>query len=188
MANALNLSAVHFIFVDDNKYMCSVVKAILIAMGAKHIDTYQDANDAYKDFLAFSADIIIADWLMKPIDGIEFSKNIRTSPESPNPMVPVIMMSAFSQRDRVTQARDAGVTEFLIKPISPKALYLRIEEVILRPRQFIRTTAYFGPNRRRHEDENHLGPYRRKTDTDPSVENMTENGASKRSARMGKRI
>jgi hypothetical protein len=62
----------------------------------------------------------------------------------------------------VVSARDAGVTEFLAKPISAKALYQRILNVVANPRPFIRTKTYFGPDRRRNVNPNYVGPERRK--------------------------
>jgi two-component system, chemotaxis family, chemotaxis protein CheY len=58
-------------------------------------------------------------------------------------------------------ARDAGVTEFLAKPISAKALYNRILNVVAHPRPFIRTKTYFGPDRRRNTLNPYAGPERR---------------------------
>src|SRR6185503_19347376 len=58
--------------------------------------------------------------------------------------------------------RDAGVTEFLAKPISAKALYQRIINVVANPRPFIKTKTYFGPDRRRNTTSNYIGPERRK--------------------------
>jgi hypothetical protein len=59
-------------------------------------------------------------------------------------------------------ARDAGVTEFLCKPISAKALYERILNVVANPRPFIKSKTYFGPDRRRGVNPNYVGPERRK--------------------------
>ena len=58
-------------------------------------------------------------------------------------------------------ARDAGVTEFLAKPISAKALYQRIVNVVVSPRPFIKTKSYFGPDRRRNTVTAYIGPERR---------------------------
>ena len=58
-------------------------------------------------------------------------------------------------------ARDAGVTEFLAKPITAQNLFARITEILERPRAFVRCNGYFGPDRRRHEIENYMGPWRR---------------------------
>jgi hypothetical protein len=62
----------------------------------------------------------------------------------------------------VIGARDAGVTEFLAKPISAKGLYQRILNVVANPRPFIKTETYFGPDRRRNVNASYAGPERRK--------------------------
>jgi hypothetical protein len=72
------------------------------------------------------------------------------------------MLSGHSEKRRVMEARDAGVTEFLAKPIAAKALYERILSVVLSPRPFIQTKNYFGPDRRRNVNSNYQGPERRK--------------------------
>ena len=66
---------------------------------------------------------------------------------------------------RVIEARDAGVTEFLAKPISPKSLYTRVHSIVTRPREFVRTKSYFGPDRRRH-DLDFTGENRRQEDAE----------------------
>ena len=60
------------------------------------------------------------------------------------------MLTGHTEKARVTAARDAGITEFLAKPISAKALYQRIVNVVANPRPFIKTKTYFGPDRRRN--------------------------------------
>jgi DNA-binding response OmpR family regulator len=60
------------------------------------------------------------------------------------------MLTGHSEKKRVIAARDAGVTEFLAKPISAKGLYQRILNVVANPRPFIKTKTYFGPDRRRN--------------------------------------
>lgn len=57
------------------------------------------------------------------------------------------MITGYAERTRVFEARDAGVSEMLVKPISAKGLYQRIAKVVLNPRPFIRTESYFGPDR-----------------------------------------
>jgi DNA-binding response OmpR family regulator len=64
----------------------------------------------------------------------------------------------------VVDARDAGVTEFVAKPLTAKAVLERIQAVIYRPRPFVRTPNYFGPDRRRREDPGFNGPWLRSTD------------------------
>jgi len=107
---------------------------------------------------------------MKPIDGIAFTQEVRLSHKSPNPYVPIIMITGHTERHRVEAARDAGVTEFLAKPITAQNLFLRIAEIIERPRPFVRAGAYFGPDRRRRRDENYRGPWRRHEDVRDDME------------------
>src|SRR3954453_18482091 len=71
------------------------------------------------------------------------------------------MLTGHSEKRRVTVARDAGVTEFLAKPISAKGLYQRILNVVASPRPFIKTKTYFGPDRRRNLTSAYMGPERR---------------------------
>ena len=71
------------------------------------------------------------------------------------------MLTGHSEKRRVTVARDAGVTEFLAKPISAKGLYQRILNVVANPRPFIKTKTYFGPDRRRNTSNAYIGPERR---------------------------
>lgn len=78
-----------------------------------------------------------------------------------NPLVPIVFMTAFSAQTRVKQARDCGVTEFLRKPFTADSLYKRIEEIIERPRKFVKTTGYFGSDRRRKSVGGYKGPDKR---------------------------
>jgi two-component system, chemotaxis family, chemotaxis protein CheY len=71
-------------------------------------------------------------------------------------------MTGHSEKKRVINARDAGITEFLAKPISAKGLYQRVLNVVANPRPFIRTKSYFGPDRRRNTTVSYAGPERRK--------------------------
>ncbi|MBO6633648.1 MAG: response regulator, partial [Parvibaculum sp.] len=63
--------------------------------------------------------------------------------------VPIIMVSGHTDLASVERARDIGVTEFLSKPISARSLYERLIQVLDRPRQFVETPTYRGPDRRR---------------------------------------
>jgi DNA-binding response OmpR family regulator len=61
------------------------------------------------------------------------------------------MLSGHTELQRICEARDAGVNEFLAKPISARALYSRMMSLIANPRPFVRTATYFGPDRRRRD-------------------------------------
>ena len=74
------------------------------------------------------------------------------------------MITGHTEKHRVEAARDAGVTEFLAKPITAANLFARIAEIVERPRAFVRSDSYFGPDRRRHQQDDYAGPWRRAED------------------------
>ncbi|MBT3766772.1 MAG: response regulator [Rhodospirillaceae bacterium] len=144
------LENLKFLIVDDNAFMRSIVKNVLNSLDARYFREAADGAEALKILQSgFTPDIAIVDWEMKPLDGIELVQMIRTAPDSANPFLPIIMLSGHSEVSRILQARDAGVNEFVVKPISVKSLFSRIDSLINKPRKFIRAGSFFGPDRRR---------------------------------------
>lgn len=86
---------------------------------------------------------------MPEVSGLALTRLIRNHPDSPNPLMPVIMLTSHSNQSLVARARDAGVTAFLAKPVSRKALAARLEASIQRTRCYVLTRRFFGPDRRR---------------------------------------
>ncbi len=159
---AHNLERLSFLVVDDNRHMRALVRSVLRALGARNIAEATDGADAYRRLGTYAPDVVICNWQMSPMDGLEFVRLVRTDTDSPNPFVPVIMLTGHTEAKRVVEARDAGVTEFLAKPISAQQLYSRILAVIERPRPFIHAKSYVGPDRRRRQDPKRKEPERRK--------------------------
>lgn len=160
---SFNLRDLSVLIVEDNFNFRFLLRNVLQAMGVGRIEEAHDGEAAFRLLSTIDCDLIITDWKMQPVDGIEFTKMLRTREDSPNRFIPVIMITGYSEADRVLEARDAGVNEFLAKPISAKALWARINSLIERPRPFIRAEEYFGPDRRRRQTE-YDGPERRKND------------------------
>ncbi len=154
------LKDVNFLIVDDNAFMHTIIRRVLSALNAEQVREASDGEDALQVMQTFVPDIIILDWEMTPMDGLEFTRKVRLSKDSPNDFAPIIMVSGHSERGRIVAARDAGVNEFVVKPISAKALFDRIQAVIERPRPFVRLKNYFGPDRRR-KTVDHGGAERR---------------------------
>ncbi len=149
---------------DDMKPMLNLTKTVLNVFGFQNIFTADNTDDAYKIVCKEDPDLIVVDWLMGPLNGLEFTEKVRRDPLSPNPYVPILMMTGFSSRIRVESARDTGVTEFLVKPFSAKDLYTRIAQVVEKPRQFVDSGTFFGPDRRRRSDDDYDGARRREDD------------------------
>lgn len=167
-----NLERLSFLIVDDNKHMRGLLKSILLALGIRKVQEAGDGSEAFESLRNFPADLVICDWNMDPLDGLDFTRLIRTGDDSPNPFLPIIMLTGHTELNRVKEARDSGVNEFMAKPISAKSVYTRIKAVIERPRQFVRTSDYFGPDRRRLHGVPYNGPERRAMveDRNPGVD------------------
>lgn len=159
------LHRISVLVVEDNQPMLDITKSLLLTFGVGHVVGAQNGEIGFKRFCEYNNDIVIADWMMRPMDGISFTRVVRNDPKSPNPYVPIILMTGFSEKRRVLQARDAGVTEFLVKPFNARDLYRRLVQVIERPRQFVRAPDFFGPDRRRKKTKGaYPGPFRRDSD------------------------
>jgi CheY-like chemotaxis protein len=155
------LGKLAFLVVDDNANMVQIVKTILKNFGVVHMYEAKDVAEAFSLVRQYAVDMVILDYNLGFMDGVEFVKLMRTATDSPNPYLPIIMLTAYTEHHRVVTARDAGVTEFCAKPITAIEVYRKIAEVIERPRSFVRTNTYFGPDRRRHDTE-FKGPERRR--------------------------
>lgn len=135
--------------VDENKNTLALITQMLRGFGIGQIDKASDAPSALAVLRSKQIDLIICESQMTPVDGVKFTQLVRRAPASANPFVPIIMLTAHGAPDLVFKARDAGITEFLVKPISPATLLSRIVSVVKSPRDFIETPDFFGPDRRR---------------------------------------
>jgi two-component system chemotaxis response regulator CheY len=162
----LRFELLKILLVDDNHHMRTLLVEILRAIGVQHIFEAGDGAEALNLMRANVIDIVMTDLAMQPLDGIDFVRLLRNSPDSPNQMAPVIMITGHSTERRVHEARDVGVNEFLSKPITAKGVIGRITEVVENPRPYIRCDDYFGPDRRRRQDPAYQGPWRRHDDTE----------------------
>ncbi len=156
------LGKLAFLIVDDNANMVQIIRTILKNFGVVHMYDAPGVVEAFALVQQFAVDVALVDYNLGFMDGIEFVRLIRTAPDSPNPYLPIIMVTAYSEHNRVLAARDVGVNEFCAKPVTPIQIYRRIVEVIERPRSFVRAPNYFGPDRRRREDASYTGPERRR--------------------------
>jgi CheY-like chemotaxis protein len=162
--SAYRFDRLQVLVIDDNPHMRTLICAILEAFGIKNIYEAASAEEGWKIQLQSPCDVIFVDWVMEGMSGLEFTERARTAPDSPNPFVPIVMLTGHTSIERVHAARDAGVNEFLAKPVSSKAILSRLVAVIEHPRPFVRTRIYFGPCRRRRNDDAYHGPSRRTAD------------------------
>ena len=147
--------------VDDNVHMRKLIVTILQAFGTTQIYEADGGERAWKLLREINPDVCVLDWMMEGTSGLDVVRMIRTDPASPNPFLPVILLTGYTQLVQVREARDAGINEFIAKPVSVKTMMQRLQAVIESPRPFVRTNVYFGPCRRRRALESYQGPERR---------------------------
>ncbi|NCO03835.1 MAG: response regulator [Alphaproteobacteria bacterium] len=150
--------------VEDTVPMRKLLVTVLENLGIRNIDVASDGEKAFEIFQKENHDIILTDWVMNNMDGLDLTRAVRNNTNSPNRMAPIILITGYSAWSRVEKARDDGVTEFLVKPFTANDIAKRIAHVIAKPRNFIETQEFFGPDRRRRVDPTYAGPFRREDD------------------------
>ena len=148
------------LLVDDNQHMRLLLTEILRALGVRHVFEAVDGAEALSLLRQVAIDVVFTDLKMSGLDGIDFVHLLRNSPDSPNPFCPVVMITGHSTERRVHAARDAGVNEFLVKPVTARGVIHRLTLLVENPRP----ETYFGPDRRRRDDPRYHGERRRAED------------------------
>lgn len=165
-ADRATLSGLKILVAEDHAVTARLIGDVLRAAGMPKVEVARDGLAARQKLMVWDPDILFTDWNMPDMDGLELTRSIRAAavkPDKrvPNPRVPIIMLTATrSQRD-VEVARLAGVNEFVIKPFTAASVLARIELVLTRPREFIISDVYVGPDRRRRAGDGYAGPKRR---------------------------
>ena len=160
----VDLSQLRFLLVEDNAHMRRVLRTLIHGLGVREVTEAEDGATGLEIFQSTLPDIVITDWSMPIFSGIELTRMMRNEDSSANPTVPIIMLTGYSEKRSVMEARDAGVTEFLCKPISAKALYARVANCMINPRPFIKAAGFYGPDRRRFANPLYKGTERRASD------------------------
>jgi CheY-like chemotaxis protein len=158
-----SIADVHVLLVDDNRQMRQLLRSMLHAVGVRHIVEADSAASALRALHGL-IDLVILDWQMAPIDGLELARAIRNGEGCPRPFVPIIMLTAHTEIHRVAAARDAGVNGFVKKPVSATLLLSRISNTLTDRRLFVRCASFIGPDRRHGAARDFRGPFRRETD------------------------
>lgn len=150
--------------VDDCPYMRTIVCGVLRGIGIQRIGEANDGAEALKELSLAPYDLLITDYAMPTLDGVELTRLLRVAKDSPSPRIPILMMTAHTERTRIMEARDSGVNEILSKPLSAKTLLDRLIALIDHPRDWVFARGYVGPTRRRRKSSKYDGPLRRESD------------------------
>lgn len=144
----LNLSNSSFLLLDDNSQSLDLLMQILTGFRVGRTRTCRAPAEAREHAAIGRYDLIIIDGEMPGEDGISVARYLRSKPDSPNFTAPIMLISAHTPRDKVLRARDAGANIIVKKPIAPAVLLSRIQWLGQRPREFIVSDSYCGPDRR----------------------------------------
>jgi len=143
------LRDIHILVIDDDRRLAQLLESVLRALGFTRITLCFDGVEAWKLLRDNPYDLLICDWVMQQLDGIELIHRLRHDETSVNRLMPILMLSGHSDRDMVEKARDAGITEYLTKPFTASSLCGRISHIIDHPREFVASRQYAGHSRRR---------------------------------------
>ena len=176
MSRIYDFSRISLLVVEDNDFMAGLLTSMLSALRVGRVLRARTGEEAKNIIEArasggpslYGVDIVLSDWHMQPVDGLELLKWVRAHRKDSVKFLPFIMLTAYPERQRVVTAREAGMTEFLRKPVRLETVIGRLVEVIERPRPFVKCATYFGPDRRR-KVQAFEGPDRRASEEDDSM-------------------
>lgn len=148
---AYDFSDVKVLIVETSPPLFDLLKGVLrfFTVKEEHIFAAYTVDEAFDLFKKNNHDLVIVDWLENPDRGLHLTRKLRADPETPNPFVPVLMTAGSGHQNRVLRARDAGVSDYLVKPFTARTLALKLENIVEHPRDFVLAESFTGPDRRR---------------------------------------
>ena len=143
----------------SGKLMVDVVRQF----GARNVYMVQKTTMGLDAVMNYQPQLILTELRGPDFDGLAFIKALRHSRLAER-AVPVILYTAETTVESIRGAQNAGAHEFLRKPYTIKDLFRRVENVILKPRDWIEAKMYVGPDRRRFNSEAYKGTRKRKAE------------------------
>ncbi|MEQ8506600.1 MAG: response regulator [Rhodospirillales bacterium] len=146
-----DFSQIKVLVAEDYAPMRKLLGQVLFELNVGDFQMVSSGQEAIDYLQDYPADVLLVDNIMKPINGTELTRLVRTGKTPADRHIPIIMVSGETSKELIVSARDAGVHEFLAKPISTRTVYLRLSNIIETPRSFIQTDDFYGPDRRRRQ-------------------------------------
>jgi two-component system chemotaxis response regulator CheY len=143
------LQGLNILLVDGNSYMRRITRMMLMNLGSKSVIEASDGIAALETIRTCDPDVMLLDWDMPVLNGMEVMRIVRSPGVFPRPNLPVIMLTSCAQKSSVVAALQAGAHEFLVKPTSAKALYDRLVSVVVKPRPMIQLGDSYVPQPRK---------------------------------------
>ena len=116
------------LIVDDYKTMLKIIRNLLRQLGFSNVDEAMDGSAALQKIRSKNYGLIISDWNMEPMSGLHLLKEVRLDAKSKD--VPFIMVTAESKSENIIAAKDAGVSNYIVKPFTAATLKSKIDTVL----------------------------------------------------------
>jgi CheY-like chemotaxis protein len=145
---SLNFKDLMILVADANPHARRIVCSILRGFGANKLLEVENEMELLRALSLQKIDILICDERLPTHGGLRLTRAIRGNAKNENRTMPIMLMTNNARESSIKRARDAGANMVVVKPMSPNSLYDRMAWIALRPRKFIDTATYFGPDRR----------------------------------------
>jgi two-component system chemotaxis response regulator CheY len=153
------------LLIEDHPPTAATLQTILQSLGFSKITLATNMTAAVDALKASAFDLILCDFQLGIVNGLMLVRMIRQSDGLANPNVPIVMITAHADSERVTEALNAGVDDVLVKPVQPDVIVRCLGNLLERSRNFVKAKDYAGPDRRRRVIDDHPG--RRTEDNEP---------------------
>ncbi|MBI1341199.1 response regulator [bacterium] len=164
LLSAEQLKSLKVLIVDPNAFLRGVLADSLRRLQVVDITGAPNASEAFNTGRHLKPSIMFVDWDAGRMSGLEFTREIRRNTTGIGRETPIVLLATEVSHEQLMDARQAGINELLLKPISAYSVLTRIEEIVIKPRKFIDSRNYIGPCRRRREAPEFAGPWRRLSD------------------------
>lgn len=119
---------INILIVDDYKTMLRIIRSLLSQIGFNNVDEAIDGSSALAKLKEKKYELIISDWNMEPMTGLELLKSVRADESLKN--IPFIMVTAESKTDNVIAAKEEGVSNYIVKPFNAETLKAKLISVL----------------------------------------------------------
>ena len=156
------------LIVDTSNFLRRGVADVLRHAGADRVHAFADKDEGLSAAATFARPIIISDWSDRTSPGPGLTRALRRK-NLPVRRAPVIALGHSGQMREIERARDAGVNAFILRPVAPATLFSRLEETTARPRPYVETESFAGPDRRIRSSEEARIAWKRGVDVDSGL-------------------
>jgi len=149
----INLNPMQFLIADESSGARRIMTEILRAMGVQDIQSAASVLECEKSLVTTPCEVLICDYMIDGGKGPDLIRKIRAAQGHPARYIPILLTCSHSRLKDIQNARDCGANMVVAKPYSVTSLYDRLAWIAWRPRPFVRSDIYCGPDRRFKDED-----------------------------------